>query len=325
MKWHISRENHCDAFEALCVIVDEKSLENMEIFLSSDLNYQYNMVLTEIGGQEYSGITPHATQRLEEKLRQWYKGKIKIEKGKTKRGNVIFSSAMSYTEAFRKEHSMENKTTSNIRDMAFFLRDAIFQAEEEKLPEKPKLKDIFNGGVKTPDVLTQFLTHLVCSPDVRRGKSEIKQKRVNIIYAATADLKVPKKHIQLGLVTKSLTGSKKLLNVLNRYGHSISYTATEEIETELTYKGTKENVLIPNDMKACENTSVGLAFDNYDHSAEMFSGKNTLHDTVGIAYQLRNDAEDGNEDEDENPDKTVIQKGKQRRRYEAINLDLEPY
>ena len=74
--------------------------------------------MTEIGGEKHSGIT-HATERLEEKLRQWYKGKIKIEKGKTMRGNVIFSSAMSYEEAFRKEHSMEYKTASNIRDTTF--------------------------------------------------------------------------------------------------------------------------------------------------------------------------------------------------------------
>ena len=72
--------------------------------------------MTETSGRQYSGIT-HTTQRLEEKLRQWYKGKIKIEKSKTKRRNVIFSSAMSYEKAFRKEHSMEYKTASNIRDM----------------------------------------------------------------------------------------------------------------------------------------------------------------------------------------------------------------
>lgn len=78
-------------------------------------------------------------------------------------------------------------------------------------------------------------------------------------------------------------------------------------------------------MKACENTCGWLAFDNYDRYVETFSGKNTLHDTVGIAYQLRNDAEDGNEDENENPEGNVIQKGKRRRRYEAMNLDVEPY
>ena len=66
-KWHISRENHRDAFEALRVIVDENILENMEIRLSSDLNYQYNILPREIGGLKYSGTT-HTTQRLEEEL-----------------------------------------------------------------------------------------------------------------------------------------------------------------------------------------------------------------------------------------------------------------
>ena len=78
-------------------------------------------------------------------------------------------------------------------------------------------------------------------------------------------------------------------------------------------------------MKAWKNTIAGLAFDNYDRYMETFSGKNTLLNTVGIAYQLRDDPEDGNEDENENPEETVIQKGKRRRRYEAMNLDVEPY
>ena len=34
--------------------------------------------------------------------------------------------------------------------------------------------------------------------------------------------------------------------------------------------------------KSC---SAGLAFDNYDRFTETLSGKDTLHDTVGIAYQ----------------------------------------
>ena len=44
-----------------------------------------------------------------------------------------------------------------------------------------------------------------------------------------------------------------------------------------------------------------------------------------IAYQLKNDTEDGNEDENENPEETAIQKSKRRRRYEAMNLNIESY
>ena len=78
-------------------------------------------------------------------------------------------------------------------------------------------------------------------------------------------------------------------------------------------------------MKACENTSVELTVDNYDCYVEMYSGKNTIHDTVGIAYQWRSDDEGGNEDENENSEEAGIQKGKRRRRYEAMNLDVGPY
>ena len=78
-------------------------------------------------------------------------------------------------------------------------------------------------------------------------------------------------------------------------------------------------------MKACENTSVELTVDNYDCYVETYSGKNTIHDTVGIAYQWRSDDEGGNEDENENSEEAGIQKGKRRRRYEAMNLDVGPY
>lgn len=78
-------------------------------------------------------------------------------------------------------------------------------------------------------------------------------------------------------------------------------------------------------MKACKNSSAWLAFDNYDRYVETFTRKNTLHDTVRITYQLRNDAEDENEGENKNAEETVIQKAKRWRRYEAMNLDVEPY
>ena len=85
---------------------------------------------------------------------------------------------------------------------------------------------------------------------------------------------------------KSLTGSRKVIEVLNRLGHSISYSAVEEIETELTFEGTKENRLIPQQMTMDSEAGVGLAFDNFDRFVETLSGKDTLHDTVGIAYQI---------------------------------------
>ena len=43
------------------------------------------------------------------------------------------------------------------------------------------------------------------------------------------------------------------------------------------------------------NACTGLAFDNYNHFVETSTGKDTLHDTVGMAYQtLKLDIIDSN-------------------------------
>ena len=43
----------------------------------------------------------------------------------------------------------------------------------------------------------------------------------------------PPKQIILGMAIKSMTGSKTLVNMMNRFGNIINYHAIEEIETAL--------------------------------------------------------------------------------------------
>ena len=74
-----------------------------------------------------------------------------------------------------------------------------------------------------------------------------------------------------------------MIEVLHRLGHSISYSAVEEIEIELTFEGKKENHFIPQQMTMYSEAGVGLAFDKFHRFVETLSGKDTLHDTVGIA------------------------------------------
>ena len=87
------------------------------------------------------------------------------------------------------------------------------------------------------------------------------------------------------MVMKSLTGSWKVIEILNRLGHCVSYYLVEEIETELTYAANEKDTLNPSGMNMGANACTSLAFDNYDRFVETLTGKDTLHDTVGIAYQ----------------------------------------
>ena len=72
---------------------------------------------------------------------------------------------------------------------------------------------------------------------------------------------------------------------LNCYEHCANYTTTEELETERTFSLYSENFITPPEMKRSLNLCIGLAFDNFDWLVEISTGKDTLHDTLCIAYQ----------------------------------------
>lgn len=55
----------------------------------------------------------------------------------------------------------------------------------------------------------------------------------DIVYAVTCGKTQPSKHIILPFSVKSLTGNVELINILNRLGHSVSYSQMQEIDTAL--------------------------------------------------------------------------------------------
>ena len=67
---------------------------------------------------------------------QHYKEKIKIEKGKTKRRNLVFSSEISDEEALRKEHSMKSRLNGKIKEVAYALSSEILNAEKKSRCQK---------------------------------------------------------------------------------------------------------------------------------------------------------------------------------------------
>ena len=94
---------------------------------------------------------------------------------------------------------------------------------------------------------------------------------------------------------------------------------------QLTFEGTKENRLIPQQMTMDSEAGVGLAFDNFDRFVETFSGKDTLDDTVGIAYQISaKDQCQGAEPKRSQPVKAV-KTNKRRQAFQESGLDRESH
>ena len=84
------------------------------------------------------------------------------------------------------------------------------------------------------------------------------------MYALTSGHSKPAKQLKLGLAMKKLTSSRKVLEILNRFGHTPGYHVIEELETELTFNATKNALMTPHGMTLSPNLSTGVAFDNFD-------------------------------------------------------------
>lgn len=70
-------------------------------------------------------------------------------------------------------------------------------------------------------MLRKFLSYVICGTDKKRGNAAAKKRRVDafcadMIYSATSGMKKPAKHFKLGLAVKSIAGSRKMVDILNR-------------------------------------------------------------------------------------------------------------
>ena len=119
----------------------------------------------------------------------------------------------------------KSKLDQSVKDIALSLRAIIKNATRTYLPSSGiTFDDIIDGEVQIPEQLTQFFTPLVADQNHRSHESASKIRRVESLAADTLFLvtngrKKPSKHLKLGLAVKNMTGSKKLIGMLNRYGH----------------------------------------------------------------------------------------------------------
>ena len=92
----------------------------------------------------------------------------------------------------------------------------------------------------------KFFRYLAGGPYVGRELTAAKSYRItsiseDVVFAATSGRRRPAKHLQIGMTIKSLTGSKKVVSMLNRLGYCIKYNGIEELKTELTYNCSNAN------------------------------------------------------------------------------------
>ena len=140
--------------------------------------------------------------------------------------------------------------------------------------------------------LTDFLKILLTgdmgeSPPSARVERLIQSFSQDCVYAITAGVQKPGKHILLPWTVKTLTGNVELIKILNWLGHGISYSQLEEIDTALCLQklgdSDESDVVLPTNVLLGIPTT--LAYDNIGRIEETLSGAGTSHRVNGIVIQ----------------------------------------
>ena len=99
--WHQERDVHATAFGVIISYIEDTIIRNKMVLQLTDVNNHYQLLVRDIGGEDYQDAMT-AVHNMEVQIGKHFGNRIKIEKGKTKRGNMIYSSALTSDEALRK-------------------------------------------------------------------------------------------------------------------------------------------------------------------------------------------------------------------------------
>ncbi|XP_044165466.1 uncharacterized protein LOC122949420 [Acropora millepora] len=152
------------------------------------------------------------------------------------------------------------------------------------MPWPPSSEDLENESAIVPDLLYNLMAWILStqseysvervsniSPDVNRLALSLSQDLIHSV--SRGRIKTPK-HIVLPMTVKNLTGNVELITILNRFGHGLSYSQVEEVETalaEMQIAKQQNGVLVPS---VCyPNVPAVFCWDNNDLQEETLSGK----------------------------------------------------
>ena len=265
-----------------------------------------------------------------------YEGVLCLPKSTNKIGIIIHSVKLTTGQAIKRAKFDDNA----IAEVAMLLRKDILHMSkhQEELPVTLSAESLHRGQGHIPETLHQFFNVLYTGsdqqPDIEKIKRLVQPVSHDVIYATTRGRTKPGKHLTLGLGLKSMTGSRKVIEVLNRHGHCIGYHTAEIIETDLATQTVNRQNATPDGLLQHSGLCTSLAWDNYDERTETLSGAGTLHDTVGICYQnetdlipatnaLANDSVDSSELRI--PAQIIPETYKSRRSLKLQQPILEPY
>ena len=283
-----SHEIHKRAFASICHYIDTEILKANKCVLVSSLLNKYKTEYCSTGGDP-ADISTYSSQNLLRKVHDSFSEKVRVQLVDQRRGNYICSVMLTDEEARTQIFSEEHEETEKLRWAANHLRSIIMQMPKTKTPDPATVQNLKESAPPIPKQLDFFFRSLLGGTSHGEQNSVTERKVASMasdaIFNVTRGTVKPWKHIAMGLGLSSLTGSRLTMQILNRSGHSISYSDTKGLESEFAYSVTSDGNDTPDGIRLLPNRATACVWDNNDANVETLDGKATLHSTVGHTYQ----------------------------------------
>ncbi|XP_071649784.1 uncharacterized protein [Temnothorax longispinosus] len=219
--WHKKKKFHESTYANICGFVEEHIINKKECHLLQFLTKCYNEILEKLYVREFKSFdVKHTSQHLLEKLHKTFGDKIQVILMHHKKLIAPRDGSVITEKIFSDFHDFELLSRA-----ALMLRKKVLLIAKKTLPKNSKVSDIIAGKCEIPKDLTDFMRNLLCGIDSRTQKSSDCARKVDsisqdIIYAIHHGRMKTSKHMTLGMTLKSITSSRKVVNLMNKFGHS---------------------------------------------------------------------------------------------------------
>ena len=279
------------AFDFIVDYIRTQIFENPHIVALADSTQKYVAKLLQYG---QTSRYDSAKKNLKRKLEQEFKNSLHFCQAAN--GRVLMYPDNLTMDSLVIEHFHLKQEMSRFREMSsdvsIMKAAAKVRSDIMDMPSPysfPYMQDIDIDGQldKLPESLLCLLNNIISGASTQPQGSVTRRVHAigsDIAYSTTSGRIKMAKHLLLASGIKSLTGNVEIVHILNRLGHSISYSSMLETDTAIAMQRQESsNYLIPD----CVNPYIftTIAWDNIDKCEETLTGAGSTHRVNGIVIQ----------------------------------------
>lgn len=293
-----------DAYEEITSYVKKAVFDEARVVFMSDLLSMFNQKLQDLGVKQPS----YRSEKLKKRLLKQYGDALSFWQPRDlTKSEVIYDSAIptgqivesglqsaeptpSPEDKLSKKPNLESESAT-LHHAAKFIRRTLLDVKST-VSSPPKPGDFEEDKVPIPDSIYNFLAcvlhgEAVYQPSPRINLPISAHRQVlsigqDLTHAISRGRVKMQKHVAVPMIVRNLSGTADLITMLNRMGHSLSYTQAEEMETAVAEDEENERSLPSSSLRKSFAT---FCWDNNDLQEETLSGRGTTHCTNGIVVQ----------------------------------------